>query len=269
LEYDGQEAGFYVKGDTLSSDDRESVNSAYFDWKHAYGNATVYRIDELENAGEYAQVSLVTQRVAGAQKSLTKVLAESIYDASGSSSQRLTGLRALCNETTSTSYGGLAETDVVAVDGTYPWEGIMGTTASALTLTLLRNIINTAHIRDGAKGDPDIFATTRTLFNFVKDQLQVQQRFTEGKETAKAGFKGIDFEGTEVFPDDFCTSGYGFALNSNHLGFAVHQDGLFMRSKWAKIPDSAEDKSMKIYFDGNMICNNRKSNAGDSGLTAS
>ena len=54
LEYDGQEAGFYSKGDTLSSDDRESVNAARFDWKHGYGNATVYRIDSLKNAGDYA-----------------------------------------------------------------------------------------------------------------------------------------------------------------------------------------------------------------------
>ena len=51
LEYDGQVAGFYSKGDTVSSDDRENVNAAYFDWKHAYGNATVYRIDSLKNAG--------------------------------------------------------------------------------------------------------------------------------------------------------------------------------------------------------------------------
>jgi hypothetical protein len=41
LEYDGQESGFYAKGDTLSSDDRESVNAAKFEWKHAFGNATV------------------------------------------------------------------------------------------------------------------------------------------------------------------------------------------------------------------------------------
>jgi hypothetical protein len=31
LEYDGQEAGFYSRGDVLSSDDRESVNAAYFE----------------------------------------------------------------------------------------------------------------------------------------------------------------------------------------------------------------------------------------------
>ena len=38
LEYDGQESGFFSRGDTLSSDDRDSVNSAYFDWKHAWLN---------------------------------------------------------------------------------------------------------------------------------------------------------------------------------------------------------------------------------------
>ena len=31
LEYDSQNGGFYSKGDPLDSDDRESVNSAYFD----------------------------------------------------------------------------------------------------------------------------------------------------------------------------------------------------------------------------------------------
>ena len=35
LEYDGQESGFYAKGDNLNSDDPESLNAAYFDWKHA------------------------------------------------------------------------------------------------------------------------------------------------------------------------------------------------------------------------------------------
>lgn len=269
LEYDGQEAGFYSKGDTLSSDDRESVNAAYFEWKHAYGNATVYRIDTLQNAGAYAQVQLVTQRVSGAQKSVTKLLADSIYDTASADAGRLTGLRACCNETTTNKYGGLAEDDVVAVDGVKPWEGIMGTTGAALTTTLLRSIITTGHIRDGAKGDPDLVTTTKALFDFLKDQLQVQQRFTNSEETAKAGFKGLEFEGVALFPDDFCPSGYAFALNSNHIGFAVHEKGLFMRSKWAKIPDSAEDKSMKIYFDGNMVCNNRKSCAGDSGLTTS
>jgi len=39
LSYDGQEAGFYTRGGTLSSDDRVSINAAHFHWKHAFALA--------------------------------------------------------------------------------------------------------------------------------------------------------------------------------------------------------------------------------------
>lgn len=258
LEYDGQEAEFYVRGDTVSSDDRESINAAFFEWKHAYGNATVYRIDQLKNSGEYAEVQLVSQRVGGAQKSLTKLLSGSIFDDAAGPSSRLTGLRALCNATTTIAYGGIAEDDLVAADGTKPWNGMRTTTTTALTLGLLRTGRSAAKIRDGAKGKPDLLVTTETNYNTLVDMLQVQQRFTNGNETVKAGFNGVVFEGMEVFPDDYCPTSHMFWINSTHLGFAIHQQGYFMRTKWEKIPDSPEDKTMKIYFDGNMVCNNRK-----------
>lgn len=267
LEYDGQEAGFYSRGATISSDDRESVNAAYFDWKHAYGNATVYRIDTLKNAGDYAKIQLITQRVSGAQKSLTKLLADSIYDTAGGSSERLTGLLACCNETSTLAYGGIAEDDLVAADGTKPWEGKVTTTSEAVSLAVLQTLVTSAHVRDGKYGDPNLITMTRTLFNKVKTILQAQQRFVKSEDTAKAGFVGVEFEGASLFPDDYCPSGYAFAINTQHYGFAVHQNGLFKRSKWAKIPDSAEDKSLKIYFDGNAVCNNRKAHAAHSNLT--
>ncbi len=267
LEYDGQEAGFYTRGATISSDDRESVNAAYFDWKHAYGNATIYRIDTLKNSGPEAEVQLVTQRVAGAQKSLTKLLAGSWYDDAGASSSRLTGLFACCNETATTAYGGIAEDDLVASDGTKPWEGIRDTTSEAMTLDVLREMATTAKIRDGKGGKPDLIVTTETLWNKISSILQIQQRFTKESESVKAGFTGIWFEGKDIFVDDYCPSGAAAAINSNFYGFAVHQKGLFQRSKWGKIPDSAEDKTMKIYFDGNSICSNRKGHMVHTALT--
>jgi hypothetical protein len=267
LEYDGQEAAFYGKGDTLNSDDRESLNSAAFAWKHAYGNATVYRIDQLKNAGEYAEVQLVNQRTSGCQKSLTKLLADSIYDLPGGSSDRLTGLRALCNETAGLAYGGIEEEDLAAVDGTKPWEGKMTSTATVISLNLIRTGATAAKTRDGKGGKPDLVVTTETNWNVIADMLQAQQRFTDSTATANAGFIGLKFEGKDIFPDDYCPSSHMFWLNSNHLGFAVHQNGNFMRSKWGKIPDSAEDKTMKIYFDGNMVCNNRKAHKGYSSVS--
>ena len=267
LEYDGQEAGFYSKGDTISSDDRESLNAAYFEWKHAYGNATVYRIDSLKNAGRYAEVQLVAQRVGGAQKSLTKLLASSIYDTAGAGSTRLTGLLACCNETATTAYGQIAEDDLVANDGTKPWEGKVTTTTEGISLSVMRDMATAAKLRDGARGKPNMIVMPETLWNVVADILQAQQRFVDSSTTANAGFTGLKFEGKDLFPDDYCPSGYAFALNSAHVGFAVHKSGNFMRSKWKVIPDSPEDRTMKIYFDGNMIVNNRKAHIAHSNLS--
>jgi hypothetical protein len=268
LEYDEQVSGFYVRGDTISSDDRESVNAAYFDWKHCYSNATVYRIDGLKNAGDYAKVQLVTQRVGGAQKTVRKTLAGSIYDDHGGAGSRLTGLRACCSETAGTAYGGIAENDLVANDGTKPWEGKTTTTTENLTLNVIRTQASNAKVRDGVNGKPDLYVTTETLWNVVSDILQVQQRFTDQKSAAaKAGFTALWFEGKDVVADDFCPSGYSFALNSAHIGFAVHASGYFVREAWGKIPDSPGDKAMKIYWDGEMIVDNRKAHQAHSNLS--
>lgn len=267
LEYDGQEAGFYKKGDPLSSVDRESVNAAYFDWKHAYANATIYRIDELKQGGDYGEVQLVQQRVAGAQKSLTKLVCGSFYDEPGGAAERFTGMRACCHETTTTAYGAIQEDDLVAADGTKPWEGKRNTTTENITLNVIRQLASDAKIRDGEGGKPNVIATTETLWNIIADILQLQQRFTDGKETVKAGFTGLWFEGKDIFADDYLPSGYAFAINTNYYGYAIHQDGYYVRSKWRVIPDSAEDRTMKIYLDGNAVCNNRKAHKAHSNLS--
>ncbi len=267
LLYDGQTAGFYTKGDTLSSDDREALQTALFDWKHAYSNASVYRLDTLVNRDTYAEVQLVESRLYGATESLTKLLSESVYAASGAGSNQLTGLLALCNETTSQAYGGIAEADLVSQDGTKPWEGKLNSTSESLSLAVLRTLRSDCKLRDGAKGKPDLILMTETLFNVILDILQVQQRFTKAEDVAKAGFTGLEFEGAMVTVDDFCPSGHVFAINSNHIGFAVHPEGRFNKQPWMQIPDSAGDKTMKIFFDGNIICNDRRAHKGHSNLS--
>jgi hypothetical protein len=269
LEYDGQEAGFYGRGDTISSNFRENVNNAYFLPKHVYGNATILRIDELGNNGEYAEVEYLTSKLSGAQKSLSKLQGESIYDLPGAGANRFDGLRACCNETAATAYGGLAENDLVAEDGTKPWEGKMNSTATVIALNALRTGRSAAKIRDGAEGKPDLLVTTETNFNTINDLLQAQQRFAvmAGKETVKAGFTGIWFEGMEIFPDDYCPASHAFFLNSKHIGFAVYKEGFYKRTPWRVIESSPDDKTMKIYFDGNMVVNNRKAHQGYSSIS--
>ena len=268
LMYDGGVAEFYGRGGTTSSDKREKINAAYFEWKHCYGSGTILNIDELANDGPEGMVDLVKTELYGAQMALTKLISNSIYDLPGGSSLRLTGLRALCNETTTTAYGGIQEDDMVAADGTKPWEGKMISTAQQVTLPILRNMRSQAKTMDGPKGKPTLCVTTETLYNSISNILQVQQRFTEGKKTAEAGFTGLHFEGLDITADDYCPDSHLFQLNENHIGFAVHKNGYFMRTKWKVIEDSPEDKTIKFYCHLNLVCNNRKAHIGHSALSA-
>jgi hypothetical protein len=268
LEYDGQEGGFFTRSSALSSTDRVNINAAFFGWKHAYGNATVYLTDELENAGEYAEVQMVTQRIASAQKTCSKLLAENVYGSAVDASSIITGLRALCNETTTTAYGNIQEADLVAADGTTPWEGKLTATTEAISLAVIRTLATYAKIGDGPNGKPDVGTTTEALFNIISGILQVQQRFTADTDTAKAGFTNLVFEQKILAADDFCPAGFLFLCNSKFIGFAIHTNGYFVRTPWGDLlVTGVAARSMKIFWHGNMICSNRKAHAGHSNLS--
>lgn len=268
LNYDGQEGGFYDKNDTLSSDDKETIANASFLWKHAYGNATIHRIDELKNAGEYAEVSLLTSKLEGAQKTIRKKIAQQIYNAGGDTAKGLTGLVAMCFGASSVPFGNIKEADLVAQDGSTPWKANNVTTTAQITLAIIRELRSLAKIGDGPGGKPDIALTTESLFNIISGILQNQQRFTEDADSAKAGFTNLVFEKQIIAADDYCPSGYFFSLNSNYYGWAVHQKGYFARTQWMDMTvNGVTAKSLKIFFDGNQICSNRKAHAGRSGLS--
>ncbi len=231
-------------------------------------NATVYRIDELKNEGIYAEVALVTSKLETAQKTASNKISQNVYGNVADSSELLTGLGAMCFGADATAYGGIAANDLVATDGSKPWIAVDTTTTEPISLSVIRTLASSAKIYDGPKGKPDVGLTTETLFNIIAGILQVQQRFVQDTDTVKAGFQHLVFEGKILAADDFCTSGYLFLLNSNHVGFAIHKNGYFARTPWMELlPTGTVARTLKIFWDGNIVCNNRKAHAGHSNLS--
>jgi len=268
LLYDGAEGGFYSRNDTLSSDDRVIVNAAFYNWKHAYGNATIYRTDELENSGEYSEVQLVTQKLYAAQEQITKDLATQMYSGAGDAAKELGGLLAMTMGGTSTQYGNITPTDLVSEDGSTPWASVNTTTTEGISLGVIRTLASSAKVNDGAKGKPNLGVFPEVLFNIISAALQTQQRFTTDSDTVKAGFTHVVFEGKTLAADDYCPAGYLLLLNSNYMGFAIHKEGYFSRTKWADlIVNGVAARSMKIFWDGNMICSRRKAHTAHSNLS--
>lgn len=259
LRYDGNTSGFYSRGDTIDSTKLEAVTAIWFQWKHAFGNGTILRVDELKNAGPEGLVDLATEELFGAQESVRDVLASSIYDDAGGAANRLDGLRACCNTTATTAYGNYASNDIVSSDGTKVWTGKGSSTTTVLSMDQIRTMKTAAAYGKGKMAEPDLGVTDETNFNTIRNILTVQQRFTtEGSKPVKAGFTGVHFEGTDIFPDRYCPASAMGLINSKHFGFAVHKKGLFQRTPWRYIQGSAEDKTMKIFFDGNAISDNRR-----------
>jgi hypothetical protein len=266
LNYSDAEGGFFTRSDALSSDDRIAINAAFFHWKHAYGNATVYLTDEVEAAGDYAAVQFVTQKIETAQRTCANWLASTIYSAAGDEAPTLTGLRALTSEDADTPYGGIAENDLVAADGTLPWEGKTESAAAEISLEVLQELRSTAKISDGRDGKPNVAVTTETLYNKVSRLLQAQQRFVTDDGVVSAGFTHLVYEGMVLAADDYCPAGHCFAINTRHLGFAIHQNGFFARQPWVDLAGPA-GRSMKILWHGNLVCSNRKAHACHSNLS--
>ena len=232
-----------------------------------FGNATLYRADELQNAGEYAEVDNVINKIETAQESCRDQIAKNLYNAAGDDSKLITGLLSLTSESTGVAYGTLTEAGLVAVDGTTPWEGKTNVTAENISPDVVRTLRSDAKINGGANGKPDIIMTTETLYNKLSSILQVQQRFTTADAMAKAGFTGLSLDGCMIGVDDFINSGYAIALNSKHVGFAVHAKGYFARTPWQALTSGAQGRTMKILWDGNLVCNNRKAHKAHSNLS--
>jgi hypothetical protein len=67
-----------------------------------------------------------------------------------------------------TPYGGIAENELVAADGTTPWRAVTETTAAEMSLEVLQNLRSAAKISDGRDGKPNVAVTTEALYNKIR-----------------------------------------------------------------------------------------------------
>lgn len=267
IRYDGNKAGFFTRGSVLDSTKQEAITEVHFAWKYCYGNGVILWTDTLQNSGPEAMINLVTEELEGAQMSIRDIICSSIYEGLEGDAESLTGLNSVTNTTSTTAYGGYAADDIVSANGGKVWTGKGSSSATVLSLSAIRDIRTAAAYGEGKQVQPDIIATSEANYNTVLNILQVQQRFTEGIKTAKAGFSGVHFEGCDIHPDRYCAASNLYAINSKQLGFAVHKNAYFMRTPWEFIAGSARDKTMKILFAGNLVSNNRRANYRHSSIS--
>jgi len=261
LTYDRMAGGSFYGVDQFDTSHRTTMNSAVFPWRNYYVNVTVTWDEELENNGPEEEVDMVVSKLENAQSSIQVDLGDGLYsDGTGNESKDLTGLLALFNTTTATTYGGIAEDDMSV------WSAKASTSSAPITAAVLRGMRTSAKVGDSQKDKPNLIVTTDTLYDSYLNQLQQHQRM-QSPQAAKAGFDGVTMlDQAEIFADGKCTSGSAFALNDRFWGFVVHANADFVRTAW-KVPTNQAVKSMQILWKGNMVCSRRAAHYRRTALT--
>jgi hypothetical protein len=236
-------AGWYNGGsDTLSVTSNDQIDSIVLDWAFAYANITIARKDELMNSGKAAIVNFVKAKVQLAEKTLADTLGTGLYNL-GTTPNALIGLRLAVG--TSRTYGGMNSS-------TYTWlNSQVDSTTTLLTIPAMQTLWGQCVV---GNDKPTLLVGTQATQNDYYSLLQPQQRFQD-EETAKGGFTNLMFNGVPFIVDNHVPSGYLFMLNEDYLHLFVHQDENFRFEPFQK-PINQNASSAKIYFSGQLLCDN-------------
>lgn len=249
--------------DQVNVDPWETVKNGAFEIKYYEVPLTIDErtIDRMNS--DLAVANELTQKAETAKMHLADILgtdlsqAEGTSDATASNQVKLTGLKAVVDDTTNTTtYGGLTRS-------TNTWlNAQLDASTATLTLSALRSLIS-----DCTKGAhaPTIIRTRKEQYNRLWSLLVSNQRFMVGESgfdeaLAAAGFRNLLFDNIPVIIDDKVLDGPNSsngrieALNENVMELAVLGGGEFSMTDWRHPVDQPSAMTSFCKWKGELIC---------------
>jgi hypothetical protein len=247
-------SGWFAGADSLDTADNETITAAEYTWKQIYANISLKRLDELKNSGESQVLSLVKNKVKGAEKTIKDTMGTGLYNA-GATANAIIGLRDIV--ATDQTVGGISQSSYSW------WQGQVDSSTTTLTLSAMQ----TQHTAASVDNDmPTVIMTTRALYNSYYALLQPQQRFTDS-DTGKGGFTSLMFNGIPVIPDSHCPANHMFMLNENYLHLYYHKDENFRFEPFQK-PVNQAVRLAKIFWAGAYGSSNNRLHAALTAVTS-
>ena len=258
--YGSPVGGAFGENSTFDTTRRDQHNASRYDWAYYYEPVTYGLKDKVQNAGTAQEIDIVMSKLDMAQSAIRDTMAADLYLAlSQGATKPITGLQAMINSTSATTYGGIAEDDLSE------WApGAVTTTTEALTLPVMRTMKRNGKV--GSQGEnPSLYITTDALRDAYEALLQPQQRFSDAG-LASAGFSNLLFDQKPVVGDGKCPSGFMFALNEKYMDFQSHGDFKFHAEPWMR-PTNQYLFTMQLIWVGNLVCKRRSAHVSHSNLS--
>jgi len=253
----------------FSSDTSDTVRGLRANWKLYGSTAVMSNFDRRNNRGSGQISDLWMHKHSDSTSALVDMFAEDLFSTS-SPANAVTSLDDIIS----------ANDSIQGASGaTYAhWNSrglqAKGTAASSITFaggsfasTGLSNW-RIAHM-NASEGSirPNVILTNDDVFRWYEASLTPQVRFSSSDSVGELGFETLMFRNSKLFHDPYCSSGYTYFINTDHLYLAYAEGALFDMSP---VSDQAfqDAFSVKIVLQANLVCSGRKFQNKVTGQTA-
>jgi hypothetical protein len=246
--------GWYSGYDTLPTSPADVISAAEFNWKQYAVPVVMSGLEEHQNDGEEAVISLIKGRIKAAEATMANAIAVGLYgDGTGSGGKTITGLdAAVAASPTSGTYGGINR-------ATWSfWQNQVvdpGSTPTASTLVGHMNDLWAECVR--GSDHPNLILTDDVLWAMYMEALQGKAQFTDRK-MADLGFKNVEYFGVPVVLDGgiggACSASTMFFLNTKYLHYRPHSKRNMVPIGKERVATNQDATVQVIGWMGNLTC---------------
>ena len=246
----------YSGYDTLNIGQTQVLTAAKFDWMQAAVNVTASGRELRMNSGDNAIFNLSKAKLKNAVRTASNYMSIDVYS-DGALTNQMGGLAYIIQTNGQGTVGGINS-------ATYTfWRNqfLEATGTNLVTKANIKGFMNTLYLSLVRGADkPDLIVSSHDFFAMYWESLQDQQRYTNDKDEATAGFRALKYVDADVIFDsnsNFSTTAEKmYFLNTDYLGLVVHRD-----ANWSQMDDKVSVNQdavvIPMLWMGNLVCSNR------------
>ena len=244
------EANSYGPWQQIQVNAVDGLSAAEFPWKQLYATIIISGLEEAQNNGKSAAISLIEAKIMQAEESLKDLLSKMLYGTkAGPLTTDFTSFVSLIDATAAA--GGI--TPAAAPDITNQWRSPTwnaatntGTDAKGAAIVMpgaamtspydgteLETVLRTMFMlaSDGGSDHIDAIFAGTSWYAAYEASLTPQVRYTDTSK-ANLGFSNLMFKNVPLYWDPDCPTGTALGLNSKYIGLAIHSDRNFKQSEF-------------------------------------
>lgn len=254
----------------FSTDTSDTIRGTRANWKLYGATAIMSNFERRNNRGSAQLADLWTHKYSDAMSALVDMVASDLFS-TASPANAITSLDTIiasngsslqgADQTTYAKWGsrGLIAKGAAATAGMF--------TGGSFATTGIANWRKAFLNAEEGSIKPNVILTTDDVYLYYEASLVPQVRFTSDQMTGQLGFSKLTFRESPIFHDPYCPSGYTYMLNTDTLYGAYSEGALF--DMGPVMEQAFQDAySVKIIFQGNLVCDGRKFNNKITGQTA-